>query len=186
MIGIGHGQPNQLFGYLSSTPVPHMKNSSGGWGIKQFSPKTGKQESTEYSRKNSSITSIEEIKTSQSNSPTTNKIGLLRKVLEGIHDENQVLITAKPKNRSTKIRKSNRHSRFRGVSLNGKKWQVMIMGQIKKKYFGGISTEREAAIFYDKLSILTNGLAAKTNFNYRKCDLMRIMAELEYMESIIS
>lgn len=66
------------------------------------------------------------------------------------------------------------------------KWQVMIMGPIKKKYFGGISTEREAAVFYDKLSILTNGLAAKTNFNYRKTDLMKIMAELEYMEPIIS
>jgi len=44
----------------------------------------------------------------------------------------------------------------------------MIMGSIKKKYFGGIPTEREAAILYDKLSILTSGLAAKTNFNYRK------------------
>jgi hypothetical protein len=62
----------------------------------------------------------------------------------------------------------------------------MIMGPVQKKYFGGISTEREAAIFYDKLSILTNGLAAKTNFNYRKCDLNKMMPELEYMESIIS
>lgn len=124
-----------------------------------------------------------------SNSPISvisNKINLLRKVLEGITDETQVLITAKPKNKSQKIRKSNRHSRFRGVSLNGKKWQVMIMGPMKKKYFGGITSEREAAIFYDKLSILTNGLAAKTNFNYRKCDLMKIMAELEYMEPYIS
>lgn len=124
-----------------------------------------------------------------SNSPISvisNKINLLRKVLEGISDETQVLITAKPKNKSQKIRKSNRHSRFRGVSLNGKKWQVMIMGPMKKKYFGGITSEREAAIFYDKLSILTNGLAAKTNFNYRKCDLMKIMAELEYMEPYIS
>ena len=70
--------------------------------------------------------------------------------------------------------------------MNGKKWQVMIMGPIKKKYFGGIPTEREAAVFYDKLSILTNGLAAKTNFNYRKSDLMQMMNELEYMESQIS
>ena len=118
--------------------------------------------------------------------PICNKISLLRKVLEGISDETQILINAKPKNKSQKIRKSNRHSRYRGVSLNGKKWQVMIMGPMKKKYFGGITTEREAAVFYDKLSILTNGLAAKTNFNYRKCDLMKIMAELEYMEPHIS
>ncbi|CAI2375651.1 unnamed protein product [Moneuplotes crassus] len=114
------------------------------------------------------------------------KISLLRKVLEGIHDDHQILITSKPKNKSNKIRKSNRHSSYRGVSLNGKKWQVMIMGPMKKKYFGGITTEREAAVFYDKLSILTNGLAAKTNFNYRKSDLIKMMAELEYMESQLS
>lgn len=125
-------------------------------------------------------------KTGSSTSVISNKINLLRKVLEGITDETQVLITAKPKNKSQKIRKSNRHSRFRGVSLNGKKWQVMIMGPMKKKYFGGITSEREAAVFYDKLSILTNGLAAKTNFNYRKSDLVKIMAELEYMEPYIS
>lgn len=116
----------------------------------------------------------------------SNKISLLKNVLEGIHEESQILITSKPKNKSQKIRKSNRHSQYRGVSLNGKKWQVMIMGPVQKKYFGGIATEREAAIFYDKLSIMTNGLAAKTNFNYRKCDLNKMMPELEYMESMIS
>jgi hypothetical protein len=99
------------------------------------------------------------------------KLELLKKVLAGISDENQVIIAAKPKNRSQKIRKSNRHSRFRGVSLNGKKWQVMIMGPFSKKYFGGFSSERTAAVFYDKLCILTNGLGSKTNFNYRKRDL---------------
>jgi len=149
------------------------------------------QESTTTTslKNNFSAGSIEQLKeTSKShrNLPICNKISLLRKVLEGISDETQILINAKPKNKSQKIRKSNRHSRFRGVSLNGKKWQVMIMGPMKKKYFGGIATERGAAVFYDKLSILTNGLAAKTNFNYRKCDLMKIMAELEYMEPHIS
>jgi hypothetical protein len=120
------------------------------------------------------------------NMGTGNKIFILKNVLEGIHDDTQILLSSKPKNKSQKIRKSNRHSRYRGVSLNGKKWQVMIMGPIHKKYFGGISTEREAAIFYDKLSIMTNGLTAKTNFNYRKCDLIKMMGELEYMQSITS
>ena len=116
----------------------------------------------------------------------TSKLSLLRRVLEGIFDDDQILIAAKPKNRSQKIRRSNRHSRFRGVSLNGKKWQVMIMGPLTKKYFGGISSERDAAIFYDKLCILTNGLGAKTNFNYRKYDLSRMMSELERMEHLIA
>lgn len=146
-------------------------------------------DSTDSSRKQTCSGTIEELKLSTKatkNMPICNKISLLRKVLEGIRDDSQILITSKPKNKSSKIRRSNRHSKYRGVSLNGKKWQVMIMGPMRKKYFGGIATEREAATFYDKLSILTNGLAAKTNFNYRKSDLMKIMAELEYMEPAIS
>jgi hypothetical protein len=187
MIGMEQEQPSPFYGYISPDSLPPMKTSSEVWGSKQFLQPSAKQESTKNSRKSSTVASIEENKTINSKPAVlSNKIGLLRKVLEGIHDETQILISAKPKNKSQKIRKSNRHSRYRGVSLNGKKWQVMIMGQIKKKYFGGIATEREAAVFYDKLSILTNGLAAKTNFNYRKSDLMKIMAELEYMESIIS
>lgn len=114
------------------------------------------------------------------------KIEILRNVMEGVQDHNEVLITAKPKNKSQKIRKSNRHSHFRGVSLNGKKWQVMIMGSKGKKYFGGILVERDAAIFYDKLSILTNGLAAKTNFSYRKSDLESMIGEFQMMEPYIS
>jgi hypothetical protein len=116
----------------------------------------------------------------------SSRVTQLYNLLEGISDDNEVLITAKPKNRSYKIRKSNRYSRFRGVSLNGKKWQVMIMGPAKKKYFGAIASERDAAVLYDKLSILTNGLASKTNFNYRKSDLMKMMAELEYMQPFVS
>ena len=165
-----------------------MNNSSTKIFNNNFCQDYEVPESTISSRKGT-ISSVEEARLltpSKAGVVTSHKIGLLRKVLEGIHDDYQILITSKPKNKSNKIRKSNRHSRYRGVSLNGKKWQVMIMGPIKKKYFGGIATEREAAVFYDKLSILTNGLAAKTNFNYRKCDLMKMMAELEYMESQIS
>ena len=107
-------------------------------------------------------------------------------MLEEISDDAQVLINGKPKNKSQKIRKSNRHSNYRGVSRNGKKWQVMIIGSIKKKYFGGIINENEAAVFYDKLSILTNGLAAKTNFNYTKSDLIAMIPELERLEPIVA
>ena len=177
-----------LLGY---TPVNSMyfMNNSFNFGSTELYPEGEVPESTKSSRKNTFTGSLEEFKMSaknQKNMPLSNKINLLKKVLDGIKDDTQVLISSKPKNKSQKIRKSNRHSKFRGVSLNGKKWQVMIMGSIKKKYFGGIDTEREAAVFYDKLSILTNGLAAKTNFNYTKSDLQRIMSELEYMEPIIS
>ena len=48
-----------------------------------------------------------------------------------------------------KVTKSSRGSRFRGVSRNGFKWQIMIMGFAKKRYIGGIRTEDEAAKLYD-------------------------------------
>ena len=179
---------DHLLGYVPVNSLYVMKNSSQ-FGPVKVNLDSEMPDSTKSSRKFTYNGSIEEVKNTpkyQKALPLCNKISLLRKVLEGIRDESQVLISSKPKNKSTKIRKSNRHSKFRGVSLNGKKWQVMIMGPTRKKYFGGIATEREAATFYDKLSILTNGLAAKTNFNYRKSDLMKIMAELEYMEPIIS
>lgn len=146
-------------------------------------------ETTNSTRKLTDNETADELKTSSSELNRANlgsRISQLQNLLEGISDESEVLITAKPKNRSYKIRKSNRYSRYRGVSLNGKKWQVMIMGPTKKKYFGAISSEREAAVLYDKLSILTNGLAAKTNFNYRKCDLVEMMPELEYMQPFVS
>ena len=72
------------------------------------------------------------------------------------------------------------------MSRNGKKYQVMIIGTIKKKYFGSISCEKEAAILYDKLAILTNGLAAKTNFSYTRSDLLKMLPELKRMEPIIT
>lgn len=188
MFSIENALPQSFMSYTPQNPIYVMNNSSTKFLNNNFCQEPEMPESTFSSRKNT-LSSAEEgrlISTAKTGVVTSHKIGLLRKVLEGIHDDYQILITSKPKNKSNKIRKSNRHSRYRGVSLNGKKWQVMIMGPIKKKYFGGIATEREAAVFYDKLSILTNGLAAKTNFNYRKCDLMKMMAELEYMESQIS
>lgn len=56
------------------------------------------------------------------------------------------------------ISKNSKLSHFRGVSHNGRKWQVMIMGFAKKIYFGGISNEDEASHKYDKYAILMHGL----------------------------
>ena len=59
-----------------------------------------------------------------------------------------------------------RGSNYRGVSKNGKKWQVMIKGFSRKRYIGGIPSELSAARTHDIHTILTKGLNAKTNFNY--------------------
>lgn len=62
----------------------------------------------------------------------------------------------KPVSKNTKL------SHYRGVSHNGRKWQVMIMGFAKKIYFGGISTEDEASHKYDKYAILMHGLEVRS------------------------
>lgn len=156
-------------------------------GVQSYNFKTTESDITKSSRKQSEG-DLDELKSLDSDSNfaiINSKLNQFINLLEGVRDDSELLITGKPKNRSYKIRKSNRYSRFRGVSMNGKKWQVMIMGPSKKKYFGAISCERDAAILYDKLSILTNGLAAKTNFNYRKSDLVKMLPELEMMQPYV-
>jgi hypothetical protein len=43
---------------------------------------------------------------------------------------------------------------------------------------GGIETEHEAALIYDKNSILVKGLKSKTNFSYTKNEILHILKEL--------
>lgn len=77
--------------------------------------------------------------------------------LENFDDEATVLVSSpKPHSKNSKL------SHYRGVSHNGKKWQVMIMGFAKKIYFGGITTENEASQKYDKYAILMHGLEVRT------------------------
>ena len=74
--------------------------------------------------------------------------------LEKIGDDESTVLKSSPKppTRNSKL------SHFRGVSHNGRKWQVMIMGFAKKIYFGGINTEEEASHIYDKYAVLMHGL----------------------------
>ena len=69
-----------------------------------------------------------------------------------------------------------RGSKFRGISKNGNQWQVLLMFQGQKKYFGTLKEEIEAARFYDRVSIQYHGIKAKTNFNYTKEEVMDILA----------
>ena len=74
--------------------------------------------------------------------------------LEKIIDSDHVVVHGIPRVYTG----SKRGSNYRGVSVNGKKWQVMVMGFGKKRYYGGIKDEYEAAKLYDKYAILTQGV----------------------------
>lgn len=69
-----------------------------------------------------------------------------------------------------------RGSEFRGVSINGGKWQVFFIVKNKKYYVGQVKSELEAAKLYDKLSILHNGSEGKSNFEYNASEVRTVLS----------
>jgi len=67
-----------------------------------------------------------------------------------------------------------RSSKYRGVSRNGNKWQVLIMINNKKFFLGNYSSEELAARIYDIQAIKAWGIKAKTNFIYDNNQLKEI------------
>ena len=67
-----------------------------------------------------------------------------------------------------------RSSKYRGVSKNGNKWQVLIMINNKNCYLGNYSSEVLAARIYDIQAIKTWGIKAKTNFVYNNEEIKKI------------
>jgi len=67
-----------------------------------------------------------------------------------------------------------RGSKYRGVSKNGNKWQVLIMINNKKYYLGKYSSEDLAARVYDIQAIKSRGIKARTNFIYDNNQIKKI------------
>ena len=76
--------------------------------------------------------------------------------LSKVSDDNQVLLKSKNKSVFMQTR-SHRGSKFRGVSKNGDKWQVMVVSGDMKKYIGAITNEDAAGKLYDKYSLIMQG-----------------------------
>jgi len=71
------------------------------------------------------------------------------------------------------IRKK-RSSKYRGVSKNGNKWQVLMMINNKKCFVGNYPSEDLAARIYDIQAIKARGIKARTNFAYNKNQIKKI------------
>jgi len=67
-----------------------------------------------------------------------------------------------------------RRSKFRGVSKNGNKWQVLINIKNKNCYLGSYDSEEVAARVYDIYAIKSFGDNARTNFVYNYYQLKKI------------
>ncbi len=65
-------------------------------------------------------------------------------------------------------------SKYRGVSRNGIKWQILIMVNNKKYYIGSYLSEELAARVYDIHAIKMRGIKARTNFPYNNIQLKNI------------
>ena len=114
---------------------------------------------------------------------TSMKVSLIEKLLQSKKKELNESLSHMPGDESTTVLytknkvmlgKSQRGSRYRGVSKNGKKWQVQLLGNLRKRYIGSISSEECAARIYDHYAIINHGLKAKTNFNYSKQQMRQI------------
>ena len=72
------------------------------------------------------------------------------------------------------VKRSKTSSKYRGVSRNGNKWQVLIMGNNQKFYLGSYTSEEFAARVYDIFAIKMKGIKARTNFSYNTIQIKNI------------
>lgn len=84
---------------------------------------------------------------------------------------NKYLIKTKKKDI---IKKRFRKSMYRGVTKNGKKYQVIISYKKKNRYYGVYPTDEIAARAYDIISIKNKGIKASTNFKYDLHQIQKI------------
>jgi hypothetical protein len=64
---------------------------------------------------------------------------------------------------------------YRGVSVNGKAWQVLIMIDSEKIYLCTLNDPIKGAQLYDLAIIQAKGLNSKINFSYTKVQLLAIL-----------
>lgn len=56
-------------------------------------------------------------------------------------------------NRGDNERKVNKRSSYRGVTMNGHKWQTLVMGNNCKYYSKSLANEKFAARVYDRFAL---------------------------------
>jgi len=77
---------------------------------------------------------------------------MLRNLVNCVADDgpDTVIIYA---NKGDIERKTNKRSSYRGVTMNGHKWQTLVMGNNCKYYSKSLSSEKFAARVYDRFAL---------------------------------
>ena len=82
------------------------------------------------------------------------------------------------------LKRKKRSSKYRGVSKNGNKFQVLMMINKKRCYKGSFSSEVLAARIYDIHAIKTRGIKARTNFVYNNIQIKKIYEQKINLDNI--
>lgn len=93
---------------------------------------------------------------------------------EGLEMHSVVLVKAS-KNRHKKRTDGYRGSTFRGISKNGRQWQVIVFIDRQKTYLCISNIKARAARLYDVAVIQAKGLDAQVNYDYSKAQLLAIL-----------
>lgn len=109
-----------------------------------------------YEKENSIKSKVNE--KNKKNDKIDKKIFYIEKILD--RQKQKILETKKKK-------RGYRGSKYRGVTKNGKSWQVLIMINRNKKYFGNFKSEADAAHAYDRLAMKYHGEKARLNFYHQ-------------------
>lgn len=88
---------------------------------------------------------------------------------------NSYLLNQKKIKKHNRCSEKKRSSKYRGVSKNGNKWQVIIHNKNCKSYINTYSSEEDAARIYDIISLKYRGIKAKTNFEYNNSQIKKII-----------
>lgn len=164
MAGVGLTLPNNMAGSLSAplflSPMPVLNNYCSCEG--HTSDVTEENWYLEKSITNNEMASIRKLSLKH---PATKKLrkqdmvkylrGLSKPTSQAFKERNFIK-TPKSK-KGPKITKDFRGSKYRGVSVNGRSWQVFIVIDKIKRYGGSVNNEIGAALLYDKLAIIFHG-----------------------------
>ena len=155
------------------------KNSRRSKSVSSNEDKKFQNYETELSKIKDSVVHKYDLSSIEDNfqSASYKNLNKLMQHLQQVADLNSIVISSCRKESKTvsdnsmststtgKKGKDTRASKYRGVSKNGPKWQVLFMGHKKKEYVGSINSEQEAAKIYDEISIKANGLKVTVTIN---------------------